>query len=427
MCLKLIKKVTTYSIKLLLRPLVLIVYFLSGFFPRNENLWVFGSGCGKRFVDNPKWFYYYCCWRKNYIDNNNRRYVWISKDKKIVSHLRSIGKESYYLYTIKGIYYCLRAKVYIFDNNPSDICYLLSRKALKVNLWHGSPLKKIIWDALDKSLGKRRTYLKKKGLLVPLYKFLHPLYYYKIDLLTASSHFVKTCFASAFYIDKDNIMITGYPRNDVFFDLDYVKINLENELVYNTILKLKHDFKKKIIIYMPTFRDTELTADNMKWEDLLLLDKFLNENNCVFIYKKHFLTKNKINIEEKEIRLNNVIFLDAKVDPYPILKVSDVLITDYSSVFFDYMLMDKPIIFYPYDLANYLKNDRDLYVDNYDNETPGPKAYNIEQLLVAIKNTIEKNNIEYKNYKMIKRKYNELINSSYSERVYFCIQNLLQH
>lgn len=421
-----IKTIIFNCIKLLFRLFIHLIYYLSGFFPRSENVWVFGSGGGKRFGDNPKWFFYYCNWRKNNLDFTGSRFIWISRDKEVVQHIINMNYEAFYLYSIKGIYYCLRAKVYVFDNNPVDISYVLSRKAIKVNLWHGSPLKKIIWDALDNTLGKNRSYLKKdsSSLLKLFYRFLHPLYFYKIDLLTASSQYVKKCFCSAFYVAKDNVCITGYPRNDVFFDLEYIRNSLENEIQYKYILKLKEVNRyKKIIIYMPTFRDTKLKSDNLTVDDLFLLDRFMISNNCLLICKYHFITKKK---NKNKLGLKNIIFLDPEEDPYPILKISDILITDYSSVFFDYLLMDKPIIFYPYDFDTYVRNDRELYVDNYDDETPGPKAYNLNELMDLIKVYIyTKDLINIEKYTAIKKKYNDMFDGNYSKKVYEHIISML--
>ena len=129
----------SYWMQLFLIP----IYFLSFLIPRNPKLWLFGSTFGNRFADNPKYFYLYCNQFHKDRKNGGIRAVWITKQKEIVKLLRKNGYEVYYRYSLKGIWCCLRGKVYIFDNYSKDISFWLSGGAVKINLWHGIPLKKI--------------------------------------------------------------------------------------------------------------------------------------------------------------------------------------------------------------------------------------------------------------------------------------------
>ena len=148
--------------------LLLPVYWLSFLVPGNKNIWVFGSTFGRRFADNPRYFYLYVsqhsayqsdklaqrvdAWKKEGHewkadeDCLTIRAVWISHNKEIVSFLQSNGYEAYYYHSLKGIWMALRAGVYLFDNYSKDINFWQSGRALKVNMWHGIPLKKIQAD-----------------------------------------------------------------------------------------------------------------------------------------------------------------------------------------------------------------------------------------------------------------------------------------
>lgn len=110
------------------------------------------------------------------------------------------------------------------------------------------------------------------------------------------------------------------------------------------------------------------------------------------------------------------------------MSISDALITDYSSVFFDYLLLNKPIIFFPYDYEEYLKNDRELYVDYYE-EIAGPAFMDFSDVIKEIIETInlpKEKQIDQK-YIIIKEKYNTISKKNYSENVYNCITDYLEH
>ena len=134
------KKITE-GIKYWGQLLLLPVYWFSFLFPRNKNIWLFGSTFGRRFADNPRYFYLYVSQMVPEV-----RAIWISHDKGIVEFLSREGYEAYYNHSLKGIWYCLRGKVYCFDNYSKDISFWLSGGALKFNMWHGIPLKKIQAD-----------------------------------------------------------------------------------------------------------------------------------------------------------------------------------------------------------------------------------------------------------------------------------------
>ncbi len=130
--------------------LLLPVYWLSFFMPRDKKIWLFGSTFGRRFADNPKYLYLYVSQHKEEL---GVRPVWLSQNKEIVELLRraDAGRGLYEVYAYhspKGIWMALRGKVYLFDNYAKDINFWQSGGAVKINLWHGIPLKKIQADNL---------------------------------------------------------------------------------------------------------------------------------------------------------------------------------------------------------------------------------------------------------------------------------------
>lgn len=138
---------------------------------------------------------------------------------------------------------------------------------------------------------------------------------------------------------------------------------------------------KKLFFYMPTFRDTG--KDISGWLKSNKLKEFLRQNNAVLVCKLHFADKNSLNFELTE----DFYKMDSDSDIYPVLKYSDALITDYSSIYFNYLLLDKPILYYPIDLAEYQEKCRGFY-EPYDKLTAGVKAYNEQELINAMQDVI---------------------------------------
>ena len=132
---------------------------------------------------------------------------------------------------------------------------------------------------------------------------------------------------------------------------------------------------------MPTFRESEEKFFDVV--DLQKFRKFLKENEILFCTKLH--PKSKLRKEFDAISGNNILVIDADTDPYVFLEVADVLVTDYSSIYFDFLLTGRPIVFFNYDLNEYLRDSREMYFD-YEAFTPGQKAVDQEALEKALLN-----------------------------------------
>lgn len=369
-----ITEVFKYWGQLFLLPL----YWLSFLFPRNKRIWLFGSTFGRRFADNPKYLYLYMSQHK---DKLKIRPIWISHNKKLVRFLNKNGYEAYYYKSLKGILLALRGKVYLFDNYSKDINFWQSGGALKVNMWHGIPLKKIQADnSFDKFRHPKNKWEKFKNFPRNL-SDEKPNHY-----ILATSKFLRRVFSSAF--NTDNVLIAGYPRNDVLIEDKRKQKNIKNLLTLEekkAVAKIKkflsNGFNNKMALYMPTFRESELKFFDIV--DICEFRKFLEDNDILFCIKLH--PKSKLRKHFSKIQSDNILIIDADADPYIFLNLSDMLITDYSSIYFDYLILDKPIIFFNYDLEEYLSNSRQMYFA-YDEFTPGEKVNNQTELKQAICN-----------------------------------------
>lgn len=345
----------------------LLLYVISYLIPRNKNVWLFGSETG--FDGNTKYFLVYVS-----ENHKNVRPIWVSKRKPEIAAIREKGYEAYYSFSIKGLYYSLIAGKYIVSGSLADINFYTSGRAKYVQLWHGIGIKCCLWN-------NKNSILNKKNKLVGFIE--RPSFYLEPNYIMGASQMMNDIFAKMFRADVGKCHSTLYPRCEILFrnkkDIEtYVE---KNEDVYTreTIERIKKF--SKVFLYMPTYRDGDpLFLEKQNW-NLNLLDEFLVENNSLLIVKLHPHMKCSIDFSN----FDNIIYLNKKIDMYPIMPFTDVLISDYSSVYYDYILMEnKQIILYVPDMENYIKTSRDLLMD-YRENTVGLYATTFEELLYCMR------------------------------------------
>jgi len=371
------------------------MYLFSFLIPKKKNLWIFGSWFSKKYTDNSKFLF-------EYVNKNHKEIeaVWITAEQCVMQELQSKNSKVVYRYSLKGLWYVLRAKSVIFVQGPNeDILNGINWYVTKnIQLWHGTPLKKINYD--DNLCVKNRDFLKFKLFIK---KIFFPVMYYKYDFFPACSNEDKKNFASAFLLNSEKVKITGYPRNDIFLN--------------NKQLSKKMLFK---IIYMPTFRgEKESTFDfftqfafNQKE-----IEKKLKEMSAELFLKLHPVNKPNSEILVEINNSENIFFYDENSDIYEELHEFGILITDFSSVYFDYLLTDKPIIFASFDLDEYLTNDRELYYD-YDEVTPGPKCKDWNEVIEWIEKFKNNPDLFSDERGKIKNKFHKYHDGKSCERVY---------
>lgn len=339
------------------RTLSYPMYFLSGFMPRNKNLWVFGSFSG--YADNSRFLY-------EYINQNPQlgiRAIWVSKDQKSVEKAQKVG-EAYNAYSVKGFIYPLLAKVYVHNGYVSNINFATCRNAIDVNLWHGIPLKKIEFDIKTPPL----VHIFSQATLKT--KFIYPHSWKKPDVVLSPSKYVADySFKSAFRVQEENIIYAQYPRVTYLENLQAGENN-------------PYQAYSKVFLYTPTWRDDGRDFIAESGLDFERLNQLMVEQNGVFLLKFHPATKLNLDFSH----YSNIKLLDNTLDPMALMKLADCLITDYSSIFFDYLVLDKPIIYFCFDYENYLKN-REMYLD-YDETLAGAKAENFDMLLDSVRDIL---------------------------------------
>jgi CDP-glycerol glycerophosphotransferase (TagB/SpsB family) len=354
---------------------IYITYYLCFLIPRNKKLWLYSSLNG-RFLDNSKYLFLYA-----HQHSKNIRHVWISSSQETVENLLNKGFEAYHLDSRKAKLLSLRAGAFIYSSYITSICNAaFTGGAFRFNLWHGIPLKKIENDI---SKGPLR-YLYNPANFSEWWKRLStsPALIRKNDaVLTTSNHLIKI-FTGAFRIPRHKIFVGQYPRL-MPFGWNREQLLMHIKKIENAdMLSMINNFTNfdEVIIYMPTWRDDDPCFINKAIPEFSLLDRACGEHNILFVLKLHVNTVFKEDISGYK----NLLLLDNNLDVYPLLPFTTSLLTDYSSIFFDYALLNKKIIFYPFDIENYKSKNRELYFDYEELTKDEIIAYSFTGLLEII-------------------------------------------
>jgi CDP-glycerol glycerophosphotransferase (TagB/SpsB family) len=350
-------KVLRYFISILYLP----VWWLQRIFPRKKNLWVFGGWYGLKYSDNSKCLF-------EYVDDNENAIecVWITKSDDIMKKLRNEGRKSALAFSIEGIFYLLRAGYVVFSSGKNDVNPYFINGAVTINTWHGAPMKKIGQD-------DKYGYERKKDAIIKI--FFPYIREYGIDGTVSTADVFTPIMQSAFNLKPNNVCCSGYPRNDLFFLTSRHPLLLNWDKSFNSPRK---------IIYLPTFRDHSgnfRPFRNYGFDESLMHD-LLTETNSILISKGHYID-NEIGGEVKSDRIIHLNDKDVDDLNY-LLKDTDILITDYSGVYFDFLITEKPILFAPFDIEDYLLKHRELYFD-YNTIVCGPLAKNWSEVVAGLR------------------------------------------
>jgi CDP-glycerol glycerophosphotransferase (TagB/SpsB family) len=347
--------------------LIVISKLLSRLIPRSKNICIYGGDRGLRFADNSRYMFIYA---SRYTD---KKCVWLSSDANIVKKIREMGYIAFLAKEPLGIYYGFRAKWHIFDVSQSDTSLYSSIGAYWLNIWHGIPIKNIS-NIINPAVNKNKKYF---------FNF-------------ANEEF-QDAIINSFGIDENNIIITNQPRNIVFYINSNEKEIYETREEKNIINKLKviKKQKGKILGYFPTWRDqgSENFMGIEDNEELKELNKVLIENNAYILTKRHTCSfkeyrhngysEKSENNEDTIDSMSNFITMDFNIDLNSVILECDMLISDYSSVIIDYLLINKPIVLYVYDIEMY-KKDPGLYYD-YNEFRFGHQVFNMHELIQTLK------------------------------------------
>ncbi len=385
------------------------IKILNHLIPKRKNRFIVVGEYGGNFVGNSKYFYLYL--------NNIKgvKVYWLTNREDYFAYLKKEKINALFYGNIITFFIILSSEYLIFDNRDWIYEYKILKylNSKKIQLWHGVGFKYIELSLLpEKFLDKLNP--KEKKIL----KERYPEY----DLLiTTSEFYAKEVFSTALSVPLKKITPAGYPRNDVF----YRKIEGENINTDEKVMIKAEKHKKdigKTIVFAPTFRDLKMNIDLNSIFDYEKLNKFLVKNKLLFIIKGHSLPNYRYLTDNIE-RYSNILIYDSKKDAYPLLRITDLLITDYSSIYTDFLHTKKPVLFYPFDYNEYTDLHRQIQFD-YDNMTPGPKAKNFQDLIFWIEHFLVKGKDSFK-AKGFEKERERILNLAFkykdgksSERIY---------
>jgi CDP-glycerol glycerophosphotransferase (TagB/SpsB family) len=344
------------------------VYFFGKLIPKKNNVWCFGSP-RERFVDNSKYMFLYV--NKHYPDI---QCYWVTSDIKLRHELMSQGFLVTDRSSLKGMWLILRSKVVFFSCFISEVSFWLTSGATAVNLWHGLPLKKIEFDVKSGEFAQKYSAtfsFHQLGWLL-----FNPVSFRRPDMMFSPAPIFTPIFKRAFRMTHGTMVPCGSPRTDIFFDK-----TLESQYLttFSAIIEAKKQHKKTFL-YMPTFRDVGGDFFESAGFDFDLLNIAMADLNGVFYIKVH----PNAGLDGFCLdHYDNIKVVPASADPYPLMPYVDVLITDYSSIYIDFLLLNKPIVFFAFDLQHYLASCRDMYFE-YEEVTPGKRATCFKQLLTSL-------------------------------------------
>ncbi|MCQ2495764.1 MAG: bifunctional glycosyltransferase family 2 protein/CDP-glycerol:glycerophosphate glycerophosphotransferase [Lachnospiraceae bacterium] len=355
-----------------------------------KNYYLFESFLGKGYGDSPRYIYEYLLKNKP----EGFKPVWIVNDKS----LQLPGNPTRVKYmSLRYFYYVARAGVWV--TNMRQPAWYQKRKGVKLlECWHGTPLKRLVFDMEDVHSAS------------PKYKSIFYKQSRMWDYLISDNAFSTECFKSAFLFPEEKILQLGYPRNDLLFGDDLA------ERAQKIRERLGLPLDKKLVLYAPTWRDDEFYSQGeYRFSlplDLGLMKELSGEYH--FLLRTHYFIADNLKLSEEEKSF--VTDLSRYNDIGELYLIADVLITDYSSVFFDYANLKRPILFYVYDFEKYQNVLRGFYFD-MTSECPGPLLRSSEEVAEALKN-IDSVSQEYAGkYEAFCEKYCSLDDGHAAERV----------
>ncbi|CAD2073199.1 CDP-glycerol glycerophosphotransferase family protein [Phocicoccus pinnipedialis] len=360
------------NIKAILLKIYKIIFILAGkVLPKNEKLIVLESFLGKQFSDNPRALYEYM---KNRY-GNEYELVW-SVDRRYVDVFEENNVRYLKRFSLKWLLTLNRAKLWI-SNSRMPLWIPKPRKTKYLQTWHGTPLKRLALDMDAVLMPGTDTESYKKNFTTESSKW---------DYLISPNPYSTEIFRRAFNFNK-TMLETGYPRNDIL-------VNSNNEEYIN---KLKIDMgirrDKKIILYAPTWRDNEYYQRGKYKLDIKLDLERMRESlsdDYVILLRMHYLIAENIDTSKYD---GFVIDMSKYEDIRDLYLISDILLTDYSSVFFDYAILNRPVLFFTYDLESYRDNLRGFYFD-FEKEAPGPLLYDTAEIIEQV-HLIENGEFEF--------------------------------
>lgn len=387
-----IKKILSKIKGIMGKPIQLWVMLEKLFFrklPIRED-WVFvESFWGKSYSDSPKYLYEKLC----DMYGDKYRYIWcLKKRPRGMKGRATVCRRQ----SLRYVYYITRAK-YFICNTRQPIWYKKREGAVFLQTWHGTPLKKLAFDLDDIHAASQD----------------HKVKFYNQsrdwDYLLSANRFSTDVFERAFCFPREKILETGYPRNDILY------CERAGEIAADVRAEFGIPEGRKVILYAPTFRDDQFFGKGeYKFSLEMDMQRMRAEfgREYVILLRTHYHIANAVDLTGLEDFVYQASGYD---DVSRLYLASDICITDYSSVFFDFANLKRPLLFFVYDYENYRNELRGMYID-MERELPGPLVHTNEELVDALRH-IDQISVQYKErYEKFYQKFCQIDDGGASER-----------
>jgi teichoic acid glycerol-phosphate primase len=296
-----------------------------------------------------------------------------------------------FVHELKAAYHLMTAKTIIVDNYYGFLSVAKFKKGVEcIQIWHAAGAIKN-FGLLDPTVEQRPKRAQKR--IKKVYQNFHKV--------VVGSGVFADIFKKAFNVKEEQLLRFGYPRTDFFYN--QTAQEKKREQFYQKYPQFKN---KKIILYAPTYRPNP--EDNQLKLDIDQLYKSLKDEYVLFIRLHPSVSISEINYF---VYQDFVFDFSNKASINDLIVVSDLLITDYSSIPFEYAILEKPMIFYPYDLEKYQENPG-IWA-KYEDIVPGPVAFLTKDILRYIKS----NDFDYEKYRAFKEKWNKYSKGFSSENM----------
>lgn len=336
------------------------VFKLLGKLPVSNKVIIFESFHGKQYSDNPRAIYEYM------KENLNGYKLYWSADRRNIQKFQGRDLNVVRRFSIKWLLLMATAKLWV-TNARLPLWIPKPNQTLYLQTWHGTPLKRLATD-MDQVL--------MPGTNTEKYKRNFTMESSNWDFLVSPNAYSTEIFKRAFDFNK-KVIESGYPRNDYLINAN------NNDEISKVKGKLGIPQEKKVILYAPTWRDNQFySKGKYKFDIQLDLNKLQEEfgDKYVILLRMHYLIAENLDLSGFE----GFVFDESHYeDIRELYLISDILITDYSSVFFDYANLKRPIIFFVYDIEEYRDNLRGFYID-FEKKAPGPLVDSTEQIIDEI-------------------------------------------
>ncbi|MFW0761878.1 CDP-glycerol glycerophosphotransferase family protein [Staphylococcus cohnii] len=325
------------------------LYPLFRLLPKSGNKVVYYSYWGDQYSCSPRAIY-------KQLTQKNKKYknIWIFNDVNMPVEGNPIKVKKNSL----KYWYHLATSKYFVQNTNMPLDYKKRKGQIELQTFHGTFMKTMGFDTPEFKFETRQYKIDEFQSKVD-----------KWDYVSIPSDYMAEKAQSAFNTEVKPIK-SGFPRNDLIFQALTHKEEIKNTLGIPS--------NKKVVLYAPTWREGKSSNVNM---DINLMEEKLKDE-YVLLVRAHYMVSNNM-----DIRKNYPFAMN--VSNYPSIEnlyaISDILITDYSSVMFDYAYLKRPIIFYSYDLEKYLFGERGVYL-NYENIVPGPVVRTTNEIVHNIVN-----------------------------------------